>query len=134
MKVLFRADGGNTLGNGHWSRGLHLLSYVPGDASERRIYTRNPDDFRQAFPEHTLEIVRVTDEELFLGDIIQGDVVVVDGYFFDQAYLNKLFEKKALVIFIDDLLKESIKADFIINHTPGISSSHYTSAAPHFCF
>ena len=121
-----RADGGPLLGIGHWSRCLQLLNNNSVDFIN--LYTKYPLEFEIAFGKLPHVLVRgIQTETDFFDDISPKDIVILDGYDFDESYFNFLNRKDAIIVFISDDPTKRIDADIILNHTPGIKSQQYKS-------
>ena len=133
MKIKIRAEGGSQIGFGHWSRCLFLVSCADPTIG-KNIFTFRANEFKQFFLDSELDIVSLNDEMDFINEISPGDIVVVDGYDFDSAYLKLLKSKRSLIIYIDDLIYPWLDVDAIINHCPGIKPSDYVDPSPSASF
>jgi UDP-2,4-diacetamido-2,4,6-trideoxy-beta-L-altropyranose hydrolase len=124
--VLLRADGGPLLGIGHWSRCLELLNNNSIDSIY--LFTKYPLEFEIAFGKLPNVFVKaIQTEKDFFDYISPKDIVILDGYDFDESYFSFLNQKDAIVVFISDDPKKRIDADIILNHTPGLKSKQYES-------
>jgi UDP-2,4-diacetamido-2,4,6-trideoxy-beta-L-altropyranose hydrolase len=96
------------------------------------------DEFLTSFylkePEQTIikiltdkgfEVIVIRDEETFIRNIGVKDIVVLDGYHFDNSYQKKIKSSDAILVCIDDLHDKPFVADVIINHAPGVSKESY---------
>lgn len=117
-KILIRADGGKKIGLGHWSRCLFLVSCIDKPA-EVILFTHQAVDFKEVFPSSRVSVQQINQEQDFIDTVVSGDLVILDDYKIDQEYVRQLAQKGALIVYIDDLFKENIPADIIINHCPG---------------
>jgi UDP-2,4-diacetamido-2,4,6-trideoxy-beta-L-altropyranose hydrolase len=130
--IKVRADGGNTIGLGHWSRCLFLLDCAPD--YRKIIYTQFPEDFRAAFASADVEVMNVTSDMEFVEQVTAQDVVIVDKYNLPDVFLSSLKATDAIVICIDDLIASKLFADFVINHSEGVSSLEYKQTFPYTTF
>ena len=130
-KIVFRADGGNLIGMGHFTRTLALAEML-SDQFECIFAIQNPS------PVQIEEIERVCHSfiDLPLGkshfnnflDTLRGDeIVVLDNYFFDTEYQFSIKLKGCKLVCIDDLHDKFFKSDLIINHSPGIDVNDYST-------
>lgn len=132
-KVKIRADGGPTIGNGHWSRILTITSFIDTDIKPV-LYTKYPQEFFKSFPFSSLEVIAVEQEMDFIQVLQPNDVILLDIYSVDSSYFKILQKKKVIVVYIDDLLIKNAEVDVIINHTPGINFQAYHNPAPYCSF
>ncbi|WP_019988969.1 UDP-2,4-diacetamido-2,4,6-trideoxy-beta-L-altropyranose hydrolase [Rudanella lutea] len=125
--ILFRADGNTQIGMGHLMRSL-ALAIILGDAFNCRFAICQPTPAVNAlllghgFPvlsldtQHIDELIPHTQAE---------DILVLDGYHFDEAFQKVLRGKVHKLVFIDDLMRGHQVADVILNHTAGIPATEY---------
>lgn len=128
--VIFRADGGPSIGMGHFIRSLALAEMLNED-----FYcvfaTRKPSDYQIAeiekvchsridLPEGELHFER------FLSLLKGNEIVVLDNYYFDTDYQRAIKGKGCKLVCIDDIHDKHYVADIVINHAEGISSEQYS--------
>jgi UDP-2,4-diacetamido-2,4,6-trideoxy-beta-L-altropyranose hydrolase len=128
VKIKIRAEGGSQIGFGHWSRCLFLVSCVNQEI-DKTLYTFNSTEFEQFFPKSGINVVSLRSEEEFIDSISSEDILLIDGYRFNGAYLNLFKNRKPLIVYIDDLLYTGLNADVIINHCLGITTTHYINSS-----
>lgn len=129
-KIIFRADGGPTIGMGHFFRTLALAQMLKDD-----FYcvfaTRNPSFFQ------VHEIKKVCHEIIILSDnnshfkeflsFLNGDeIIVLDNYYFSTEYQKEIKDKGCQLVCIDDLQDKHYVADIVINHAEGIDASKFS--------
>ncbi len=128
-KVVFRADGGEAIGMGHFIRTLALVEMLKEDF-HCIFATQSPSAYQ------INEIERVGCEHIYLPnseknfdifiDSLKGDeIVVLDNYYFTTDYQSQIKLKGCKLVCIDDLHDKEFVADLIINHAPGIISCEY---------
>ncbi len=136
--IIFRADGGPTIGMGHFIRTLALAEMLNDDFY--CIYaTQSPSDYQ------INEIEKVCHEridlpadethfDIFLNLLTGDEIVVLDNYYFTTEYQRDIKAKGCKLVCIDDIHDKHFVADLIINHAEGTSKSQY-SAEKHtqFC-
>ncbi|MCF8372128.1 MAG: UDP-2,4-diacetamido-2,4,6-trideoxy-beta-L-altropyranose hydrolase [Bacteroidales bacterium] len=129
-KVILRADGSPKIGMGHFTRTLALSEMLKDDFY--LIYaTRNPT--LQQLSEINLicqEVVSLPDDDshfdVFLSNLTGDEIVVLDNYFFDTAYQQKIMTKGCKLVCIDDMHDKHYVADAVINHAEGIDESQFS--------
>ncbi|GAB3295597.1 PseG/SpsG family protein [Hymenobacter tenuis] len=134
MSIFFRADGNGTIGLGHVIRSLALAEIAGANRQSFFIASNPPEVVRDLVHTAGLELIELTDYHLleeanYLCErfFTAKDIVVLDGYLFNQSYQLQLKRSGCQLICIDDLCKGSFVADLIINHSPGITSSMYNA-------
>lgn len=129
-KVIFRADGNSTTGLGHLYRLFSLVEIVKGSLDF--VFLTNETSTISVIPESYL--IRIIPENINIenepGWLIANFpskeyIIVADGYQFTTLYQNKIKQKEYSLIYIDDLAKEHMYADVVINHSPYIQEEHY---------
>jgi len=140
QKVIFRADGNSTIGLGHFFRVLALAELIK-DKFDAHIAFSAPDYFVKAqvdkagiklisLPAVDYEI-RWKDPSKYhlpfdLNSVLTGtEIVVLDGYLFDNDYQQKIKEKGCILLCIDDIYKDYPFADAIINHALSAGAKMY---------
>jgi UDP-2,4-diacetamido-2,4,6-trideoxy-beta-L-altropyranose hydrolase len=139
-RIIIRADGGSKIGMGHVIRCLALAEMLKEHFHISFAIQDPSDSVRQVISLTCNDIITLPSEEDFKEDLLnflqhitKDDIVVLDGYEFKSAYQNKIKERSAKLVFIDDLHNWHQYADVIINHADGISSDMY-SAEPYTRF
>ncbi len=129
--MIFRVDGSEEIGLGHMVRSLALADMLQKDF-QCEFAVRSPsrfvkDQINQG-PFHLLEFNPdsngLPSEEL-LAHVKSSDIVVLDGYQFSGTYLKLVKEKGCRIVCIDDLGGEFLRADVVINHSPGALKQSY---------
>lgn len=129
-KVIFRADGNATTGLGHLYRLFSLVEIVK-DTVDFVFLTHQtstsyiiPDSYyKKIIPEG----IRIENEPEWLANNFSPNehIIIADGYQFKATYQKKIKQKGYALIYIDDLAKEPMYADVVINHSPYIKEHHY---------
>ena len=128
-KILFRADGNVSIGIGHVMRSIALADMLKDSfecifAIQDSVFSLKEIIIRNGLKIIELPIEHTTHHEL--QDHINGiDIVVLDGYKFDDEYRKFIVENNCKLICIDDLHDGTISADAIVNHAPGITLEKY---------
>jgi UDP-2,4-diacetamido-2,4,6-trideoxy-beta-L-altropyranose hydrolase len=129
--IVFRADGGPTIGMGHFIRTLALAEMLKQHF--HCVYaTRRPTDYQVSeIGKVCHDIIDLPEDnshfEQFLS-LLQGDeIVVLDNYFFDTEYQRAIKSKGCKLVCIDDIHDKHYLADIVINHAEGLSSNGFST-------
>ncbi|MEK6780163.1 MAG: hypothetical protein AABY93_00555 [Bacteroidota bacterium] len=68
------------------------------------------------------------DEEVLFSNLNSDDIVVIDGYSFDELYQKKIKSIGCTLVNIDDLHNKFYWADIVINHAGGAKREMYRGA------
>lgn len=127
LSIIFRADGNSQIGLGHVMRSLALAEMI-GLEFDRRFAICEPYAALTAMVEDkgiTVVPLQTKEASEFLSMLTIDDIVVLDGYFFDEVLQKAIKNKAGRLVFIDDLVRGHQVADVLINHTAGIPASEY---------
>lgn len=133
--VVFRADGNAQIGLGHIMRCLALADML-APVFTCRFAIHAPASFLlDLFSQRQLPITPLytVDVDEFTTILEPTDIVVLDGYLFDEPVQRAVKASCRKLVYIDDLLTGHQVADLLINHTAGILPSDY-DAAPYTRF
>lgn len=137
-RIIFRADGNAQIGLGHVVRCLALSSIL-------RKHFRTEFAIQAPTGPVTDMILKDCDRviglpatenqkedlDAFLGELQPGDIVVLDSYRFDSSYQKAIRDDgHRYLVVIDDLHREYMYADAVINHQGGITHADYQTE-PH---
>jgi len=120
--IILRADGGETIGMGHFIRTLALAEMLKHEY--HCIYaTKKPSEYQKEEIDRIChDIIELPDNEdhyqAFLGYLNGDEIVILDNYYFDTDYQIKIKKKGCKLVCIDDLHDKHYVADLVINHTP----------------
>lgn len=135
--IIFRADGGPTIGMGHFIRTLALAEMLKDNFY--CIYaTQSPSVYQineiESVCKKRIDLpANETHFNMFL-NLLKGDeIVVLDNYYFTSEYQRDIKAKGCKLVCIDDMHDKHFVADVIINHAEGISKTQY-SAEKHTVF
>jgi UDP-2,4-diacetamido-2,4,6-trideoxy-beta-L-altropyranose hydrolase len=131
-----RADGNLQSGLGHFYRCIAIAEILEEEFEP--VFLTQPSSITNVIPSKfkikTLpEQLQITGEPDWIAGHLkqESDTMIIDGYQFDGSYQRNLKEKGLKVIYIDDLQKEHMYADAVINHAPtknagAYKKEHYT--------
>ena len=133
-RILFRADGNSQTGMGHIMRSLALaemLSEPVGDANisfDRRFAIQQPSEaVLKLFAKKgiSVQVLDTNSLDEFLKYVTADDIVVLDGYAFDEAFQREVRQRAHKLVFIDDLMTGRQVADVVINHAGDVTPADY---------
>jgi UDP-2,4-diacetamido-2,4,6-trideoxy-beta-L-altropyranose hydrolase len=121
-KIIFRADGGPSIGMGHFVR-TQALAEMLKDSFECIYATRTPTkDQKQEALQVCTAIIELPDDEshfdVFLNQLQGNEIVVLDNYFFSTDYQRQIKNKGSKLVCIDDIHDKHYLSDLVINHAP----------------
>lgn len=130
--VILRADGNREIGMGHFTRSIALAEML-NSKFHCHFAVAGPGAY------HKNEIKRVGAElielpgseehfESFLKIPSPSDIVVLDNYFFDTPYQQKIKNLGCSLVCIDDMHDRHYLADLVINHSPSAEREMYSCA------
>lgn len=133
-KILFRADGNSETGLGHLYRLFGLVEIIKDTYDF--VFLTNETSTDSVIPElYNKQLIpkniKIEEEPKWLVANFPPEeyIVVADGYQFAHSYQKDLKLKGYLLIYIDDLAKEHMFADEVINHSFYARESHYQKEA-----
>lgn len=133
-KIIFRADGTSTTGLGHLYRLFSLVEIVRNSIDF--VFITHESSTDSVIPKVYKKVIipkRITVEEepewLATNFSPKDYIVIADGYQFIAPYQKHIKQKGYKLIYIDDLAKEHMYADVVINHSPYIQEKSYEKEA-----
>jgi len=123
--IIFRADGGPSIGMGHFTRTLALAEML-NEHFHCIFATRQPTEYQIAEIEKTCHarIDLPEDDahfEQFLTQLKGDEIVVLDNYFFTTDYQKAIKAKGCKLACIDDMHDKHYVAEVVINHAEGMN-------------
>lgn len=136
-RLLFRADGNATIGLGHLVRLLALADQLRGLALGVFLVREPTAAVAQLVAAAGWEMHALPANQPWLAEadwlarsfLLPTDVLLLDGYNFEEAYQRRLRASGCGLVYIDDLLAAPVVADILINHSPGVVEADYQAAA-----
>ncbi|QMW00697.1 UDP-2,4-diacetamido-2,4,6-trideoxy-beta-L-altropyranose hydrolase [Spirosoma foliorum] len=136
-RILFRADGNAQIGLGHVMRCLALADMLTGEFSMRFSIVEPTSEVSALIENAGLSVNPLplsTQQADFLDQIQSDDIVVLDGYAFDESFQKAVQSRAKKLVFIDDLVAGHQVADVVINHAGGVATTDYdASSDTQFC-
>ena len=125
-KVKIRVDANSQIGLGHLIRCI-ALAHMLRDDYEISFHSAGPvESTRDLVPACGFRLIAMTGEDDYLSFVEEGDIVILDGYGFDDVYQKKVKDRGTFLICIDDIPNRHFVADMVINHAPGINKEDYS--------
>lgn len=128
-KIFLRADANSEIGYGHFMRTLALAEVLAMNY-DCVFATQSPTAFQKACLKDVCGLIELPSDEtrfqLFANIVKEGDIVVLDNYFYDFEYENLLRSKGASVVLIDNLHMRHSCADAIIGFSMGLKLEDYS--------
>lgn len=131
QKIVFRADGGQDIGMGHFIRTLALAEMLKDDFC--CIYaTKSPSVYQvNEINKVCRERIDLPNDEnhfnVFLNHLKGNEIVVLDNYYFKNEYQQLIKNIGCKLVCIDDMHDRHFVADIIINHAEGVNESQYSA-------
>ncbi len=132
--VVFRVDGGTTIGMGHITRCLALANMLKKDFNFYFAIQKPTEVIEDLIKKGTGMIVsfpvktNYNEEADILRDWLEpSDIVVFDGYHFKNKYQKTVKKKGCKLVAIDDLHAWHQVVDVVINHAEGVKASEYSA-------
>lgn len=130
-RVIFRADGDNKIGLGHIYRSMALAEML-NEYFHCFFWMRDPgkkilDIVSGEYNCNVIPTELTVDQEIDMlrSSLECSDILVLDGYHFDEVYQGKLKPYVCGMVCIDDLVKGHYLADMVINHGSDDLAHHY---------
>ncbi|HSZ73156.1 MAG TPA: UDP-2,4-diacetamido-2,4,6-trideoxy-beta-L-altropyranose hydrolase, partial [Cytophagaceae bacterium] len=129
-RIVFRADGNEYIGLGHLIRCSALAEMLSSEFAICFIAKNSGTYIKEVIGNdafHLLLIEEDEDELQVLSNLLTvDDILIADGYYFDEAWQRTIKQRVSKFVLIDDLVYTNTPyADIIINHAPGVSLSDY---------
>ena len=132
-RFIFRVESDNQGGMGHFYRCLALANILDG---YQRTFLMNgyQPHLSNILNTSNIKLETLNSESPFIADVDElstyidkKDIVILDGYQYDESYMAILNDIAAGLVVIDDLNKGKYFADIILNHGPHAKNSKYKS-------
>lgn len=136
--AIIRADASTTIGIGHVMRMMALAQALVKSGWQVRLhYHTCPPKLISQFEQtgattHQLTLHQNNGETLKqIAEDLNAQLIVVDGYQFDDSYMDKLKGSEATVMMMDDYQHcQQYHADIIVNQNIGAQDYHYICSNP----
>ena len=124
-KLIIRVDGGEQIGMGHLVRCLAISEMIKDKFKIEFACLSIPEITLNEINDlnHKVSIYKTENE--FISSIEKNELVLIDGYIFDEEYQRLIKGTNAILICIDDLNDKEFYCDLIINHSIGSKTRNY---------
>lgn len=129
-RAILRADAGKRIGYGHFFRSLALADYLREDF-QCFFVSHNEDQYMGAMSDYQLsEIFKICIPESVIGETLQefnknfletvhqGDLVILDNYYYDTDYQQAIRDKGCKLVCIDDMHQYHMVCDLVLTPSP----------------
>ncbi|MDB2674682.1 UDP-2,4-diacetamido-2,4,6-trideoxy-beta-L-altropyranose hydrolase [Flavobacteriaceae bacterium] len=129
-EILFRADGNSEIGLGHLYRLFALVEIYKQQCSFTFLTKKDsvlniiPKDYKViTIPEE----ININEEPYWIEKNFSPSeyIIIADGYQFISEYQKKIKDLGYFLIYIDDLVKEHMYADIVVNHSPHVFENFF---------
>ncbi len=130
-KVLLRADGNTQIGLGHIYRCIAIAEMLQEDLNCEFLLGHNSqikNIIPSQFPvKYIPASIALAEESEWIKENFDTKslLIILDGYHFNADYQKNLKKLNAKLVYVDDLAKEYMVADAVINHAPSANASDY---------
>jgi UDP-2,4-diacetamido-2,4,6-trideoxy-beta-L-altropyranose hydrolase len=130
-RFIFRVESDNQGGMGHFYRCLALANILDGYKKTFLMSNYQPA-LSSILKVSNIKLETLKSESPFIANsyelskhIDKKDIVILDGYQYDESYMEALHNLAAGLVVIDDLNKGKYFADIILNHGPHARNAEY---------
>lgn len=124
--LYIRTDADQFIGHGHITRCLALAEIIKNKFKIIFICKSIPDNTALQIKKQ-FQLKLIDKEDDFINQIKPLEIVVIDGYSFDEKYQKELKNTGCKLVCIDDLSVGYFYADLVINYGPSVSIRTYNS-------
>lgn len=120
-RIVFRADGNSGIGLGHIMRLLALVEMLKGNFCCLFLTNNASPEIKEIILQYcdveNINISNKNQEIIHLSKLLfPTDILVLDGYDFDEDYQQKVKALVSKLVMVDDIADRFYYADAIINH------------------
>ncbi|MDP1801969.1 MAG: UDP-2,4-diacetamido-2,4,6-trideoxy-beta-L-altropyranose hydrolase [Bacteroidota bacterium] len=130
-KILIRADGNTQIGLGHIYRCIAIAEMLEENFTLEFLLSKL-SNFTGVIPsrfsiKHIPEEIEIAAEHLWLQKNYDtgSALMIADGYLFNSEYQKKIKSIGVKLVYIDDLAREYMYADAVLNHAPSAKNLVY---------
>jgi len=129
--IVFRVDGGTTIGMGHITRCIALADMLKNDFRIEFVSHYLEETIEEQIAQVANSLATLVTKDGSISDILfinsSNDIIVIDNYNFKTEYQQAIKNKGCKLVVIDDLHAWHQLADVVINHAEGIDASEYSA-------
>ncbi|MGB1211529.1 MAG: UDP-2,4-diacetamido-2,4,6-trideoxy-beta-L-altropyranose hydrolase [Lacinutrix venerupis] len=128
--IIFRADGNAKTGLGHLYRLFALVEMLKADYNF--VFVTREDSNLEVIPEaYSIKLlpsnISINEEAQWLANRFDSNnyLIIADGYQFNSNYQLTVKNQGYKLVYIDDLVKEHMYADLVVNHSPQVKKEDF---------
>lgn len=130
IRIVFRADGNSIIGLGHIMRSLALVEMLKYNFECLFVVNKAQESLISTISIYckviNIQAIDINDELTILKELlVKKDILVLDGYSFNEYYQQLIKSFVAKLVMIDDMADKFYHADAIINHGGSLISNNY---------
>lgn len=131
-KILFRADGNSSTGLGHLFRVFALIE-IYRNHYNYILLTKENSALNVIPKEYNVQLIPTNiptkDEPSWIATSFKSEeyIIIADGYHFKSGYQKLIKSLNYKLMYIDDLCKEKLYADVVVNHSLGLQASDFNT-------
>lgn len=130
QRIVFRADASKRIGFGHFIRSLALANYLKNDfdcvfasynqdsANEVMSGYQLSEICKVCTPAYISGITKTSFDEEFINELKPEDIAVLDNYYYDTEYQQRIKDKGCKLVYIDDMHRYHIVSDLLLTVCP----------------
>ena len=123
--IYIRVDGSAQIGLGHIVRCIALAQMLQSKFNITFISKEIPSKLAQQIECLTFNFCKIKNENEFFNKLKGNEIVVLDNYFYDAGYQQKVKKYGSKLVCIDDVQVNEFYADLILCQIPGITPEDY---------
>ena len=121
--VKFRLNADSNIGLGHLIRCLSIAKILKNEFHCSFYINKSDIDVSKILNEFKTHVIK--SENNFISTLIDGEILVLDGYSFQEEHKKMMKSKGVYLVCLDDLYQNQNYADMIINHAPSLDPKKY---------
>ena len=127
QKVVFRADGNNSIGMGHVIRCLAIAEMLNEQFDCHFAIVQPSPEIEQTILKTCPHIIMLSTASItdFIGELNGKEIVVLDGYNFTSDHQKAIKAAGCKLVSIDDLHELHFYSDVVINHALTANADEY---------
>ena len=123
MNVVILTEGGKDYGFGHVARCSSIYQAFQYYGISPKFVVNGDESVKSILSDIDVEIIDWVEDYSFISE---ADIVVIDSYFADLDFYNKLSENIPLVVYVDDNNRLDYPKGIVINGTLDVSNMNYS--------
>ncbi len=122
MQYIFIVDYSKHSGSGHLKRSSYLAKYIKN--KDNKIIFFINGNFLDAAKNEQFSTKKFDKKKIFNFDK-RNTLIVIDSYYINKNYVNKLYDKGFKIILFDDRITSGLKANILINQNLSFTKKDY---------